>query len=26
LRLETEGRAPDESAREVLDHVAGVRA
>jgi adenylyl-sulfate kinase len=26
LRLETEGRAPEESAREVLDHIAGVRA
>jgi sulfate adenylyltransferase len=26
LRLDTEGRAPGESAREVLDHVAGVRA
>jgi sulfate adenylyltransferase len=26
LRLDTEGRAPEESAREVLDHVAGVRA
>jgi adenylyl-sulfate kinase len=26
LRLETEGRAPEETAREVLDHIAGVRA
>jgi adenylyl-sulfate kinase len=26
VRLETEGRAPEESAREVLDHLQGVRA
>ena len=26
LRIETEGRSPEESAREVLDYVGGVRA